>query len=139
MKCIVSTSAALGLFLLIGGCSGQTNGPKRVELHGKVTLDGVPIETGDVHLVPIGNTGTLMTGGPIQNGGYRVTNKGGVIPGEYRVEFTAMRAISPVTLADGVVMSSEQYLPKKFNEQSEFKLTVPADASSLKQDFDLKK
>jgi len=79
-----------------------------------------------------------MSGADIVNGNYDVSNKGGVIPGEYRVEFTAMKSIPPYVAGDGSEVAVEQYLPLMFNEKSEFTLSVPEKFRKMKHHFELK-
>jgi len=124
--------------LIICGCQSKDTGPHRVLVSGNVTWNGKPLDKGTIHLLPIGGPQANMSGAEIKNGAYRVMNKGGLLPGEYRVEFTANRQMAPVTLADGSEIDYEQYLPKKYNENSEITLTVPDEAKTINQDFDLK-
>ena len=123
--------------LAISGCQSRDDGPHRVQVSGKVTWNGQPLEKGMIHLLPVDGPQANMSGAEITNGAYLVSNKGGLFPGVYRVEFTANRPAPPVTLADGSQIDYEQYLPKKFNEDSKISLTVPDDVSTFKHDFDL--
>jgi len=126
------------LCLVIYGCQPRDTGPHRVLVSGNVTWNGQPLEKGMIHLLPVDGPQANMSGAEIKNGAYKVSNKGGLLPGAYRVEFTATRSAPPVTLADGSQIDYEQYLPKKFNEQSEITLTIPDDAKTLQEDFELK-
>ncbi|HWL11252.1 MAG TPA: hypothetical protein VNQ76_22795 [Planctomicrobium sp.] len=135
-----SRSHVLSLLLLVLalGCQQKVDGPFRVRLYGQVTLNGKSLETGTVHLIPLDGDRAKMSGAEIVNGSYDVSNKGGVIPGEYRVEFTAMKSIPPYIGGDGSEVTVEQYLPPKFNEKSEFTLSVEGKSRSMKHHFELK-
>lgn len=52
------------------------------------------------------------TGAEIQNGHYAVRSKGGVSPGTYRVEVSALRELKDVPPPDGELMAVEQFNSK---------------------------
>jgi hypothetical protein len=77
------------LFLILGlpGCGDSNRG----DLSGEVTLDGSPVESGAILLVPLDATGGTLTGGAIDNGKFSLTGKQAPAVGLYRVEIRASR------------------------------------------------
>lgn len=130
----------LGLCLVcfsLAGCQPPQTGPARIQVSGYVTWKGQSLDQGTIHLFPQEGPRSEASGAEIRNGKYTVTNKGGVLPGTYRVEFTANRKIPPVTSEDGSEIDFEQYLPESVNSKSEIMLVVPDNVRTLKQDFQL--
>lgn len=123
--------------VLLIGCQAKQDGPVRVQVTGNVTWKGSALDDGMIHLFPEDGPRSEASGAQIRNGKYTVTNKGGVLPGIYRVEFTANRKIPPVTIEDGSEIDFEQYLPESVNTNSEMKLTVPDNVRTLRQDYQL--
>lgn len=69
------------LVVAIVGCGG----PKRVPLHGKVTLNGQPVPQGFLLFMPTQETQGPVGNATIQAGEYRVEKENGVVPGTYKV------------------------------------------------------
>ena len=119
----------------IVGC-GQSSDLDKVVVRGMVTLDGQPIPNGELRFIPINGTKGSISGGPIKDGAYVAQGRGGVPIGEHRVEIKAFRpdakAGQPAEPEGG---SAEQYLDKRYNDQST--LTAKIDAGTETQDFQL--
>ncbi len=128
--------------LAFGGCLGSaSNG--RVEVSGKITVDGVPVEQGTIALVPLGS-GT-SAGGTISAGDYSIPAALGPLPGKYRVEIKAVRktgekivnAMRPAP--DNLVDKIEQFLPPRYNSSSELNVEIqPSDNRNVNFDLTLK-
>ncbi|MDO5577426.1 MAG: hypothetical protein Q4F84_10125 [Fibrobacter sp.] len=75
----------------IVGCS---NGDKlkRVSVSGKVSVDGVTVETGNITFTPKPGTECPLIGAEIKNGRYTFTNVNGPVPGEYLVTLYSQKA-----------------------------------------------
>ncbi len=71
--------------LITTGCSGP-DGPQRVAVEGKVTLDGAPLAKGSIRFVPQQPARGQRVGGPIVDGHYRLERPGGPVVGTMRVE-----------------------------------------------------
>ncbi len=104
------------------GCGG---GGDRVEVGGAVTLDGQPLESGAISFVPLAGTQGPSAGAEIKQGRYAIDAEGGPVPGKYRVDIIATRKTGR-RIKDGfphppddLVDEIEQYLPPKYNTQSE--------------------
>ena len=117
------------------GC-GQSTDFDKVVVRGVVTLDGEPIPNGELRFIPTNGTKGPISGGPIKDGAYVAQGRGGVPVGEHRVEIKAYRPATkpgqPISPEGG---PAEQYLDKRFNEQTT--LTAKIEASTETQDFQL--
>jgi len=116
-----------------------------VRVSGTVTLDGQPLPEGQIRFVPIEGTSGPTSGATIQQGDYRVTNRGGVPPGQHRVEIRALRPNQQGHKASDTTpgyeageLLHEQYLPARYNSASELTASVPADVRRFEQDFELR-
>ena len=118
--------AVLGFGLLILlGCS-QSGG--RQSLEGTVTLDGVPVAEGSIVFLPQAGTKSPTCGGTISEGQFSIAPAGGAACGTFRVEITALRntgrKVTSFYMGQSIEKDeSEQYIPARYNSQSE--LTAP--------------
>jgi hypothetical protein len=116
----------LALSLLAAGCSRDGKYP----VSGTVTWEGHPIPTGHITFTPVDPT-IGPDAGKIDNGSFRFRAS----PGAKKVEVFADR---PLGEPDPVmkVVAHEQYIPRRYNEQTE--LTAKVEAGGRNQfDFDL--
>lgn len=122
----------------LNGC-GKTTGLDKVVVHGTVTLDGQPISNGEIRFIPAPGTAGPISGGPIKDGAYVAQGKGGVPLGEHLVEIKAFRAMAKgpgqSASANPEGGPAEQYLDKRYNEQTTLRATIAADTET--QDFQL--
>ena len=81
-------SCVLVLLLSVGGgCGGQAYpGPPRAAVSGKVTFDGAPIGIGSITFLPKSGNGPV-SGGPINDGAFNLTEEFGPTIGEQTVQF----------------------------------------------------
>jgi len=97
--------------LFAGGCAKKTT--KMVPVSGTVTLDGQPLDDGDVTLV--GDPGTVPDSLPVKAGSF----SGQAKPGKKRVEIRAFKTVKPPPTATGdVTETKENYIPAKYNTDS---------------------
>jgi hypothetical protein len=124
---IASLFVLVGLAIVLAGCGNRVS---RVPVKGNVTLDGKPIADGYITFKPVPGTSSPAAGGRILDGRFAVGQKGGLLPGKFRVEITASRpnvgkiAIDPETHKKYTPI--EQYLPARYNTQSELTAEVPS-------------
>ncbi len=125
------------------GCGG---GSERVEVRGQVTYGGRPVEQGEIRFMPIEDTSAPVSGAAIADGHYKVDAKGGVPVGKYKVSIQAdvvnLRPPSPSSGPTDRILSGavrKQYLPAKYNRNTELRLTVPSGSRAIIQDYDLVK
>lgn len=122
---------AVIVFMVVSGCGPA--GPKMYVVTGNVLFQGIPVSTGSLVFYPLdGNGGTQM--GEIKDGRYRTQ----VTAGAKRVAIYAERLTEKLqTIENGLqVPITEQFIPMKFNEQTELTVTVETQSNNL--DFDLK-
>jgi hypothetical protein len=126
------------LALLIGamttGC-GKSSDLEKVVVAGRVTLDGQPISNGEIRFIPDQGTKGPISGGPIKDGAYKADGRGGVPVGAHRVEIRGYRPQGGQQPAASEGGPAEQYVPGKYNDQTELKATIDSDTTT--QDFEL--
>ena len=72
-----------GAILAIAGCDrGATIG---CAISGEVTLDGMPVDGGNIQIDPVEAKQTSASGALIQAGRYSIPRQTGLAPGKYRV------------------------------------------------------
>jgi hypothetical protein len=109
--------------------SGCSHGPPYGDVSGKVALDGQPIVSGVLRLIPIdGNTGG--GGGAITNGQYVAAH---VPVNTFRVEISAAKPLP--TGVDPTKVMGQELLPPKYNVES--KLTLEVKEGPNQHDFEL--
>lgn len=125
-------SLGVGLACLVTlGCSGDGKYP----VSGTVTWEGEPIpadQNGHITFMPT-DASVGPDAGPIgPDGTYSFRSS----PGEKRVEILISRPTGKVIESMGM-SAEEQYIPRKYNEETELVVTVEAESNTL--DFDLVK
>lgn len=118
------------------GCGKQQSTVERIQVEGKVTLDGNPIEKGVITFIPAGKGATA--GAEIKSGQFKIPQDQGPSPGEYRVEIDSSVPTGKKILdTDGETMVDEfkNGVPPRFNRQTE--LTVTLKNGENQQLFDL--
>jgi len=149
---VTARSRRAGLWLMMCslvvaacGCGGP-RGPERAEINGIVTLDGELLEHGGLQLFPAEGTQGPTAGSQIIDGKYHVAQEEGPVLGTYRVVITAVRktgkkvplgpeSLSPNAPPTATVDDVEQYIPARYNKQSE--LTVEIESGTNEADFTL--
>ena len=116
------------LLLCALGCGG--GGADRASVAGTVTYEGQPIAAGSIAFIPVDAASGPTAGATIENGRYTIDAAQGPAPGAHRVEIKAQRKTGrqfrdefrppPDNLVDEV----EQFLPPRYNTQSELTATL---------------
>lgn len=123
---------------LVAGCGGS-DGPQRVILSGTVTYQGQPVKEGQICFLPIEGTQAPVAGAPITDGKYCVEQKGGLPVGTHKVQILAF-ASNGKGGADAMTgLMGKQYLPWKYNRETELKITVESGSDAITQDYNLAK
>jgi hypothetical protein len=125
----------MALVLVLAGCGSDEL--RRVIVTGEVRYDGQPISNGQVMFYPTGETPGPATMAVITNGNYVADAKGGVPAGTHRVMIEAYRPPTPDPGIDIGDLGREQYLPAKYNLQSELKTELKIDESPTVRDYAL--
>ncbi|MEX0643075.1 MAG: hypothetical protein WD468_10265 [Pirellulales bacterium] len=125
--------------LLLCGCN-RASDTKRVVM-GTVKYQGKAIPFGKILLMPDADTQAPPAGTFISDGEYSIDAKNGVMFGSYNVEikgFPAKPGASSVGPADPEYMVDRgQFLPAKYNAETELKLIVEPGRATLIHNFDL--
>ena len=132
--CVLTSLLLVGL----AGCGGG-DGPERAVVTGKVTFQGEPLANGEIRFVPTKGTEAPVSGASIAEGAYRADGLGGVPVGTHKVVIQGFRAAdTPVhDPIEGDYYPRVQYLPVKYNDQTELEITIPPGSSTMTQDYDL--
>ncbi len=130
-KNIAKFAVMASLLVCMAAFVGCAKNDGLCSVEGTVTLDGAPIESGNINFGPeVGQPGTA-TGGKIENGKYSIrASEGNMI--------VSIRAQKKETVQDpehGEVINMIDLVPEKYNRQSELKATVNAGKNKI--DFDL--
>jgi hypothetical protein len=124
--------ASVGLVLAAALLPGCETGPRSYQVAGKITADGEPIELGEILFDPV-PPGPPVHASRIEKGAYRLTVK----EGSYIVRLNGVKLVQlppGKTNAYGETSERQQFLPPKYNAQSELKIEI---RSNVTKDFDL--
>lgn len=114
-RCDAGLALSISLILLSGCGRG---GPPKYPVSGNVSVDGKPIETGDILFVP-SDPKQGPTAGKIQAGKFRFE----AVAGPHRVEIRALRPIPGAAPMLGEY-PQENYLPARYHAESKLEATV---------------
>jgi len=135
--------AAVGALLVTWvSTRGLSRGPDRASLQGQVSLDGKPLESGVIVLVPSGDTQGPTAGGTLSDGKFHIAADGGPVAGRYRVQIKATRKTgrmvkSSVPIGNRrEVEETEQFIPARYNTASELEVEIKPGRNRMT--FDLK-
>ena len=130
-------AAVCGICLLLSAGCGWESGRRALE--GTVTLDAQPLAEGSISFRPLPGTSGPTAGGKITEGKFSVSPEGGTFVGTFRVEITASRKTGrkvPDTIMAGEVDEVVQFIPARYNRQSELTAEV-TDAGPNRFEFPL--
>lgn len=135
LDCRVGFLVACCTLAIFCGCGQSGN---LVKVSGTVTYKGQLLDKGQIRFFPMHNTKGPTSGATIAAGKYRVTNRGGLRAGTYRVEIRAYYVDQSEELAqDGGPPRREQLIPTKYNDESELTVTIPTDKQSYEANFEV--
>jgi hypothetical protein len=136
-----------GLVLTIGIVSGcGPKGLERVILTGDVSHNGQPIPHGIIRFTPSTSTLGSTVAATIENGKYKVDSRGGVPVGTHSVQIEAYRIVPRSESRPGVPPPPNavapagdriQWLPPKYNDETELTVTIEPDSLDFVRDFAL--
>ncbi len=129
---------------MLTGCGRE--GPERVIVSGTITYRGEPLKEGQIRFFPTKGTQAPMSGADVVDGRYTVKAKGGVAIGTHRIEIIAHRPdpkyaeLTKSLPPDATELErppQQQYIPEKYNSQTELKITIPPDSRKITKNFEL--
>jgi hypothetical protein len=127
------------LALGVLGC-GPANPLGRIPLSGAVTLDGKPLEKGNIEFHPLEQAG-VQSGGKIQSGRYSIPTAEGATPGKYRVVITEFIETPPLPKGqmpgDDLPPAPKPRIGPEWNDKSKHEIEVKKEGP-FKFDFDVK-
>ena len=110
---------------------------------GTVNYEGGPLENGMIRFRPIQRTQAPSSGAQIVDGKYTADSHGGVVAGTYRIEIEAYRidpaydGPPPGPLSRDRDPPRQQYLPARYNTNSDLRLTIEPGSRKITKDFAL--
>jgi hypothetical protein len=118
------------LLMVVPGCGGAGDGIARQAVSGSASLDGKPLDQGQLTLIPIQAGPTA--GGEIAQGVFTINRARGPSPGKYRVMIVAIRPTGrQVRDADGPpgskVAEMANVIPERYNTKTELEIEVKSD------------
>lgn len=116
------------------GCGGPA-GPKMVDVTGTITLDGTPVDDGQIYFRADDGSNTYAA--PILKGAYEAK----VSPGSKKIEIIGYRDIPGKFIEVNPGEKSparEMFIPRKFNSESTLSVTVAEDKNEMEENFELK-
>jgi hypothetical protein len=141
----ISLVACLGCLLaapFLNGC--RDRGPQRTVVSGAVTFKGKPVANGKIWFVPNQASNAPTTVASIVDGNYVANGRGGVPVGVQKVQIEAYQSVSPQTAPAGprpptanLPRLGPQFLPAKYNTNSQLTLTIEPGVATVTKNFDL--
>ena len=116
------------------GCA-EENGRQAVA--GTVTYGGAPLADGTILFRPLGDGRTAGT--KVEQGEFHIPRDKGLLPGNYRVEIKAMRAVGKTYInseSGQEEQDREQFIPARYNSQTELTRKV-TEGGKNRLDFEL--
>jgi hypothetical protein len=117
------TGQLVGVALLVclPGCS-EGNPLGREAIFGKVTLQGQPLDQGQIQFEPEATTGGIFNGAQIDAGAYSLDSADGLPPGKYRVRISSSEGGAEVNAEEAPgesnVAVAKERIPAAFNSAS---------------------
>ncbi|MDR2170150.1 MAG: hypothetical protein LBP59_08415 [Planctomycetaceae bacterium] len=127
MKPLFLTTTII-LAICLAGCS-NTNPQGRIPVSGEVTLNGKPVQEGNIEFTTVkGATPSVMTGAAIKNGKFETDAPNGLIPGQtYTVKIAALEEVAgefSITPTGDKTPLKKDVTPPQWSNQSKETITV---------------
>ena len=119
------------IFVVVG--CGPHSG--HLAVSGRVTLDGVPLDSGSIRFNSLEGQQLSASGALIEDGQYYVPQEKGLLPGTYRVEMTSPDLAAPPVMVretpDGPgIPAAPNRIPPEYNIDSQHTVEVTADGDN---------
>ena len=116
-------------------CGCGKSSIERTVVSGTVSYQGVPVEKGQIAFVPEASLPATIAG--VIDGTYRIAPKGGVPVGVHKVKIQAFRTASTPSSELAIGGAGMQYLPPRYNTETELRVTIESSSKEVTQDFHL--
>jgi hypothetical protein len=118
--------------LVLPGCGPSSD---LLEVSGKVTLDGVALNSGSIRCTSVGSDKLVASGAMIVAGEFVIPQETGLSPGTYRVEISSPDDDAPPivyknTPDDPGVLTQPDRIPPKYNVESDQTIEVTTDGEN---------
>lgn len=124
--------------LALAGCHAD-RGPDRVVVSGTITYQGKPLPAGSIRFVPL-DASLPGAAANIVDGKYRADNKGGVPVGTHKIQIEGCERSVLKPNEEGPPVGKgrgRQYLPKRYNADTQLEITIPPGSRAIIKNFDL--
>ena len=126
----------ISIGMLLAGCDSGT------KIHGKISVNGAPLDEAEIQFVPVTSTGGDQLGTVVSKGEFTLADSERLKAGEYQVQIRAYRS-SGKKIWDGMgdgtkknmVDDLKQYIPAKFNDTSELKVAIKTGNNEFSKDL----
>jgi hypothetical protein len=123
----------IACLLFMSACSSRTS----ATVHGKVTLDGAPLDEAMISFVPTAGGQRQSAWTTIKSGEYTIAEKDGIGIGSFRVEIRALRPTGEKPNPNEPTMvPSREIIPSRYNSNSELRAEIKPGANTA--DFAMK-
>ena len=123
LRWLIACSLCIGLF---SGC-----GDSGISIRGKITINGKPLESGEIKFLPLNSVDNEHAGAVVTNGEYVVENNERLKEEEHQVQVRAFRPTGKKLwdgMGDGtnktMVEEIAQFIPNRYNDASELKVSL---------------
>lgn len=145
IRTLASVFGIVLIGLLMSGCQPSKNPLGRLPATGSVTLDGAPLDAGEIQFQPKqADAKAVNTAAVIKGGAYSLAAEVGLLPGTYAVSITSAPPPPAATSTDPVQAMQDaskpppaDRIPRKYNQETTLKAVVTKEGPN-KFDFDLK-
>ena len=132
LRCVCFIS--IGMFFV--GCDSG------IKIHGKISVNGTPLDEAQIQFVPVTSTGGDQLGTVVSKGEYTFADPDRLKEGQYQVQIRAYKS-SGKKIWDGMgdgtnknmVDDLKQYIPAKYNDTSELKVAIKAGNNEFNTDL----
>lgn len=135
LSCVCFSAAGL----LLAGC-----GDSGIKIHGKISVNGAPLEEAEIQFVPMNSIGGDQLGTTVIKGAYTLVDSERLKEGEYQVQIRAYRGTGKKIwdgMGDGknknMVDDLKQFVPPKYNDASELKVAIKPGNNEFNSDLQI--
>lgn len=133
---LVRCGALWLLVMVVAGCGDNFS------VHGKITVNGEPLEQAELKFVPTNSSGGDEIGTVVTNGEYSLVDPDRLKETEYQVQIRSFRSTGKKVwdgMGDGtnknMVEDVKQFIPIKYNDASELRVSLKRGRNEFSTDL----